>query len=165
MRFVKILLFLNFAISIAYAQECRHLIDTFRCVEVASIYDGDSIKVNINNLHPFFGEEMRVRVSDIDTAERYGKKPCEREMAILARNFIHHRISLAKDVSSIELRKIQKDKYFRINAQLWVNGRSIGNAMIAENLAVPYYGDTKPNTDWCELKKKVSSYIFDLESF
>ena len=149
----------------AQAQEktCKHLATKFRCVEVAGVYDGDSLKVNIPNLHPFFGEEIGVRVSDIDTAEKYGNKPCEREMADLARNFIHHRLSLAQDIHSVELREVKKDKYFRINAQLWVNGYNIGSALAREGLAVAYDGGTKPNTDWCQLKEKLSNFVLGLE--
>ncbi|MEX0798482.1 MAG: thermonuclease family protein [Bacteriovoracaceae bacterium] len=142
---------------------CKHLSHTFRCVEVARIYDGDSIKVNIPNLHVFFAEEMSVRVTGIDTAEKYGKSPCEREMAALARNFIYHRISMAKDRQSVELRSIKKDKYFRLNAQVWVNGYSIGNALIKESLAVEYDGGTKADVDWCQLKESVPGYIIELD--
>ena len=116
----------------AQAANCKHTYNKFKCIEVVSIYDGDSIRVNIDKLHPLFGEDVPVRISNVDTAERYGRAPCEREMANLARNFIHHRISLAKNRKQIELRNPIRDKYFRINAELWVNGFSIGRALIKD---------------------------------
>lgn len=165
MNIYKITLFasLLFISMGAQAANCKHTYNKFKCIEVVSIYDGDSIRVNIDKLHPLFGEDVPVRISNVDTAERYGRAPCEREMANLARNFIHHRISLAKNRKQIELRNPIRDKYFRINAELWVNGFSIGRALIKEGLAVAYFGGTKPSVNWCELKERVPSYILNLE--
>lgn len=144
--------------------DCDHTIDSFKCIDVVSVYDGDTIKVNIEGIHRYFGEKIGVRVSNIDSAEKWGKAPCEREMAELARRYVVHRISLAQDISRIELRKAKRDKYFRINAELWVNGRSIGNALVKNNLAVAYDGGTKEEVDWCEMKEAVPSYIKELDS-
>ena len=49
----------------------------------------------------------------------------------------------------IELRNMKRGKYFRIVADVYVDGKSLGDMLIKRSLAVPYDGGHK-GKDWCK---------------
>lgn len=129
---------------------CAHSADAFRCVEYVSNYDGDTIKFNIPETHPLFGKEISVRVNGIDTAEKRGKLPCEKKAAAKAQNRVHTLLTQSK---KIDLTHIEKDKYFRILAEVEIDGRPLSKMLLNENLAYAYDGGTKEKTNWCQRLK------------
>ncbi len=44
---------------------------------------------------------------------------------------------------------MHRGKYFRIVADVYVDGKSLAESLIEANLGVPYYGKTKIK-DWCK---------------
>jgi endonuclease YncB( thermonuclease family) len=128
-------------------QTCQHDAATFRCVKYVRNYDGDTVTVEIPGVHPLLGKGISVRVFGIDTPEKNGKKPCEKQRARDAQRIV---ASLLKNAKSIELRKVDRDKYFRILAEIWADGKSVGDVLLKNGLAYPYDGGTKPTTiSWC----------------
>ena len=125
---------------------CRHTSTKFKCVTPIRNYDGDTITVDIPKIHVLFGKEISVRVLGIDTAEIRTSDDCEKEMANKAKAFVENELANAK---TIHLYKIERDKYFRIGADVMLDGKSLSQKLIDENLAYPYNGDTKPDVDWC----------------
>lgn len=113
--------------------------------EVTSIYDGDTFRVNIHSWPAVAGERIPVRVNGIDTPEMRGKCQAEKEQARLAKQFTVQTLRLAK---TIELRNIQRGKYFRLVADVYVDGESLAAELINKKIAVRYDGGTK--IDWCE---------------
>jgi len=71
---------------------------------------------------------------------------CKREIE-LARMAKKKTVSMIRSAKSIELKQMRRDKYFRIDAEVFADGRSIGQALISVGLAVPYHGDKK--VTWC----------------
>ncbi len=142
-----ILLILQFAL----ATTCSHDATNFRCVKVLKNYDGDTITVNIPNIHPLLGQKVSVRVRGIDTAEVRGKAPCEKDAARTARNLVE---SLTKNAKVVDLENVARDKYFRILADVKIDGKSIKDILIKNQLAVTYDGGTKKKVDWCEYLRK-----------
>ena len=69
-----------------WAADCPHGSDRFNCVKFVKNYDGDTITVDIPNVHSFFGNNISVRVRGIDTPEVRGKSPCEKDWAQAAKN-------------------------------------------------------------------------------
>lgn len=131
----------------APAQNCSHDAQTFRCVKYVRNYDGDTVTVDIPNVHPLIGKKVGVRVLGIDTPEKNGKKPCEKARARDAQRLVEN---LMKNAKNIELRKIDRDKYFRVLAEVWADDQSIGDVLIKNRLAYAYDGGRKPaSTDWC----------------
>ena len=47
--------------------------------EVVSVYDGDTIKVNIEGYPPIFGKAISIRIRGIDVPEIRGKCPIEKK--------------------------------------------------------------------------------------
>lgn len=128
--------------------QCNHDATTFRCVKFIKNYDGDTATFDIPGIHPLFGKRISVRIAGIDTAEVRGKAPCEKDSARTSRRLVENKLKLAK---SIELRKVDRDKYFRILAEVYVDGQSLAEILIANRLAVPYDGGKKSVVNWCEM--------------
>ena len=120
--------------------------------DVVEVYDGDTIFVNIPSVHPVFGKRIGVRIANIDTPEKRSRckraqdKANEKALALKAADIIARQI---RPQSTLILTKIKRDKLFRINAVVLVDGRDVTEQVIAANLARPYYGGTKQS--WCAI--------------
>ena len=113
--------------------------------EIRYVYDGDTFKVDIPGYPPLLGKGILVRVWGID-APRIRRFRCleERLRGRMAKNLLE---KLLVNATEIELRHPQRDKYFRILAEIFVDGQSVQDLMIASGLAVEYMGKTKQG--WC----------------
>ena len=114
----------------------------FRYVEYVNCYDGDTCRFNINNVPDIFGYKMPVRLRGIDTPEIRAKCPAEKEMAYKARDFIR---SILNNGKRIELHNLDRGKYFRIVADIYVDDVNVAELMIEKGLGKPY----EENIDWC----------------
>jgi endonuclease YncB( thermonuclease family) len=131
------------------ADVCQHEINAFHCVKYVSNYDGDTLTMDIPNVHPFFGKKVHVRIKGLDTAEMHSKLECDKAASQNAKKFAQEKLKSAK---RIDLVNISKDKYFRIDADVLVDGVSLGKALLDAKLAYPYDGGTKSKIDWCNYK-------------
>jgi len=112
--------------------------------KVISIYDGDTLRVNIDSFPDIIGKNIRIRLKGIDAPEIKGKCQKEIDLAIMARDYLRNAINQS---SQIELRNIQRGKYFRIVGELYVNGENMSNNLIRRKLAYHYNGGKKRS--WC----------------
>lgn len=129
----------------------KALFANFTRVTYVDNYDGDTITVNIPKVHPLLGKKIKVRLNGIDTPEIRGSSPCEKKIALQAKYFVQRALS---EAHKIELRNPSRGKYFRIVADVWFDGSNLGEILLAEKLAVPYDGGTKPENPWCKSKGK-----------
>ena len=113
--------------------------------EVVSIYDGDTFRVNINGYSDIIGKNIPIRLIGVDAPEMRGKCKLEKELARAAKQFTVAKLRAAKKV---ELRNMMRGKYFRIAADVYVDGRSLGQMLIDQGHAVKYSGGKKTK-DWC----------------
>jgi endonuclease YncB( thermonuclease family) len=118
----------------------------FKNVKYISNYDGDTIRVNIPYVHPLLGNNISIRVNGIDTPEIKGKCLKEKTLAKEAKNVVRDKLVTA---DSINLVHTKRGKYFRIVADVIVDGCSLSEMLINKGLAVPYDGGTKTH-NWCE---------------
>lgn len=114
--------------------------------EVTSIYDGDTFRANIPDYPPIIGQHMGIRINGVDTPEMRGQ--CEQEK-LLARKAKQYTVTMLRSAKTIELRNMQRGKYFRIVAEVYADGQSVGDGLVREGLAVVYNGGKKVK-DWCE---------------
>lgn len=128
---------------------CAHEKTAFRCVKFLRNYDADTLTFDIPRVHPFIGENISVRVYGVDAPELTGKEPCEKEMARNGKKLVEH---LMKGSKQINLINIKKDKYFRILADVEIDGQDLRKILLKNNLAYEYYGGTKLKKDWCQMK-------------
>ena len=112
--------------------------------KVTHIYDGDSFKVNINSWPNIIGKEVIIRIKGIDAPEMQGK--CEKE-SLMARLARQHTVNLIENAFRVELKNMQRDQYFRILADVYVDRTNLGNSLMANKCAVRYAGGKKYN--WC----------------
>ena len=117
----------------------------YAVTEVISIYDGDTIRVNIDNLPPIIGQNIRIRLSNIDTPEIKGQCLREKKLALIARDRLRQ---LVNNAHVIEIHNLQRGKYFRIVADLMLDGENASEMLVREKLGVTYNGGKK-NHSWC----------------
>ncbi len=118
----------------------------FHDVTVVRVYDGDTFFADIESVHALLGDEIGIRVRDIDTPEIRGKCDQETILADQARQLVEDRLA---DATSVDLIDVERGKYFRIVATVVVDGVELAQILIDRGLAVPYDGDG-PKRDWCE---------------
>jgi len=137
-----------------FASDCSHGDGSFNCVDFVRNYDGDTVVVDIPEVHSFFGTEISVRIRGIDTGEvknHSGRTQCEFEMAHLAKNEVER---IFENANEIELRDVERGKYFRVLADIYVNKRSVANHLIRKGLAVSYNGGDRSHTNWCKIQEQ-----------
>lgn len=117
----------------------------FTNVEYVKNYDGDTITVNIKNIHPLIGQEISIRIANIDTPEMKGGCEKSRAMAKEGQVVVQNLLTGAK---KIDLMNCERGKYFRIVADVYADNINVGNLLLVKGLAVKYDGGTK-KYDWC----------------
>ncbi len=117
--------------------------------EIVSIHDGDTFTVNIKDWPDVVGHKISIRVSGIDTPEMNDNRPEIHALAVQAKIFV---VDFLKS-GTIELRNLKRDKYFRLNADVYVDDKSLSDALLVAKLAHPYDGGTKTPWMLSEAKK------------
>jgi len=112
--------------------------------KVISVYDGDTFRVDIDSLPPIVGKNIPIRLNGVDTPEIQGKCQHERDLAIKARDFVRNKLANAKE---IKLTKLQRGKYFRVVADVMIDGVSLEQELLENKLAYKYTGGKK--SSWC----------------
>ena len=130
-----------FASSAALAVEYG----TFTVSKVISVYDGDTFRVDIDELSPIAGKNIPIRVNGVDTPEIQGKCDSEKELAIEVRDYV---AGLLDNADEILLVNTERGKYFRILAVVMIDGVNLAELLIDNGLGYAYEGDTKKS--WCE---------------
>tara|TARA_Y100000296_G_scaffold72121_1_gene88250 strand:+ start:448 stop:972 length:525 start_codon:yes stop_codon:yes gene_type:complete len=125
---------------------CEHSESSFQCVKYIRNYDADTLTVNVPGLHPLLGEKISIRVNGIDTPELRTKNKCEKEKAKIAKLWVERTLKKAK---RIDLKNIQRGKYFRIVADVIVDGRNLTDILLEKGMGYPYDGGTKKKVNWC----------------
>ena len=112
--------------------------------KVISVYDGDTFRVDIDSLPPIVGKNIPIRLNGVDTPEIRGKCKYEKDLAIKARDFVRNKLANAKE---IRLTKLQRGKYFRVVADVMIDGVSLEQELLDNALAYKYTGGKK--SSWC----------------
>lgn len=115
---------------------------------VTTIYDGDTFRATINGWPPIIGKNIPIRVNGIDTPEMRGGCKAEIEQARQAKK---EAVAMIRAAKIVELRNIQRGKYFRIVADVYLDGENLGEILIGMGLAKLYDGGTKET--WCDQKQ------------
>jgi len=119
--------------------------ETLIVSKIISVYDGDTFRVNIDGIHPLIGDNIGIRVNNVDTPEIKGKCHSEKKLAIKARDFVASRLKSAKEVLLVNPKR---GKYFRIVADVMIDGRMLDKMLLERGLAYQYDGGRKKS--WCK---------------
>lgn len=118
----------------------------FHTATLASIYDGDTFKVNLQCTEAVLCHNVPVRVKGTDTPELKTKDACEHRAAQQAKAFTTSFLQGHK----LDLRNCTRDKYFRLLCDVYSEGRSLASELIKRGLAYPYNGGTKAKINYCK---------------
>ena len=117
----------------------------YKC-EVTRVVDGDTIDcvldLGFSILH-----KCRVRLYGIDTPESRTRDLDEKARGKLASKFLEDSINNGKQVILRSELKDSKGKYGRVLGSIVVDDLDINQAMVAQNLAVKYFGQSKADVE------------------
>ena len=106
--------------------------------QVVKVYDGDTFFVHLPGIHEIFGNNISIRIKGIDTPEMRGTSDEIKALATKARELTDRTLKGSK---RIQLRNPERGKYFRIVAEVWVDGKALADILKAEGLAQDYDGE------------------------
>mgnify|MGYP000287580088 CR=1 FL=1 len=119
--------------------------DDIEKVKLVSCYDGDTCTFEIPGAPSIF-RKMEVRFRGIDTPEMHGKCEAEKAKALAAKTVVLSHLRNAKD---IRLTKVNRDKYFRLNAHVVADGVNLSDMLVETHYAVVYWGRGEKQ-NWCQ---------------
>jgi endonuclease YncB( thermonuclease family) len=122
------LFFIFYLASVSYKDENKTLDDRI-FVEVVSIYDGDTFFCDVPEWPDIIGKRIGVRLADIDAPEMKG---IEKEQGRISKQFLVEKL---RSAMTVELKNIERDKYFRIVADVYVDGKNINQMMLNAEMA------------------------------
>lgn len=151
---IKIVLLLLFTISVVGAASISNMRFSLKdmrygdavVTKVTSIYDGDTFRANLDGFPDLIGHRIGIRVAGVDTPEIKGK--CKKEK-LLARKAKQFAVIMLRSGNQIKLKNLKRGKYFRIVADVYIDGVSLADELIRVGLGVVYNGGKK-NKDWCK---------------
>lgn len=135
-----LIIFLIFSLNL-FSQDLKDYLylKEFTNVQVIRVYDGDTFFVNIPYLHFLIGSNISVRIRGIDTAEIRGGTA---ETKALAQKSKEALIKLFEN-RTITLYNLNRDKYFRILADVKADDIEVKEYMIKNGYAKKYDGGKK----------------------
>ena len=104
---------------------------------IIKVIDGDTFRVDINELPDIIGKNIRIRILGINAPEINGKCAFEKELAIKARDFVQ---ILLNNADLVVLKNLNRGNFFRLLAEVIVDGKNLGELLVANDLAVRYQG-------------------------
>ncbi|HIL27045.1 MAG TPA: thermonuclease family protein [Nitrospinaceae bacterium] len=140
------LLVLTFLISGSTTASSKQMFGDYEGAIYVKNYDGDTITFNLPNLHSIIGNKIAIRVNGIDAPEVRGKCDKEKYAAGQAKDMVEEFLN---DVERIDLKNMERGKYFRIVADVYADGENLAEALLDAGMAVRYDGGKK-NSRWCE---------------
>ncbi len=109
-------------------------------VSIASVYDGDTFKINLNCSLSVYCEKVPVRVRGVDCPEIKGKTKREKSLAQQAKAFTKNFLKQ----TPISLHNCGRDKYFRLLCDVTNgSGQNLAQQLIAHDLGYAYDGGKK----------------------
>lgn len=112
----------------------------FENVSVASVYDGDTFKINLNCSVAVYCEKVPVRVLGVDTPEIKGKTAKEKRLAQKAKAFTKNFLAQRP----VSLSDCSRDKYFRLLCKVTNGqGQNLAQELIKRDLGYEYWGGKK----------------------
>ena len=117
----------------------------YKC-EVNRVVDGDTIDVTLD-LGFSILHKCRVRLYGIDTPESRTRDLDEKARGKLAAKFLEDSIKNGKEILLKSELKDSKGKYGRVLGSIFVDDLNINEAMVAQNLAVKYNGQSKNDVE------------------
>lgn len=104
---------------------------------IDKVYDGDTIYITFKDIPDILGKKLGLRLSRIDAPEINDKDTCIRGMAEISQKELTSFIAKGR---KFEIVHVKRDKYFRLDADLLVDGKSASQHMLEVKRAQFYDG-------------------------
>jgi endonuclease YncB( thermonuclease family) len=142
--------FLSLCVLLPITKVAAKNYGNFENVEYLKSVDGDTFKVNIPDVHDLLGKEVNIRVRDIDAPEIQNHRvKCDKEKVLgeAAKEFLDDLLTNSK---SIDLLKVDRGKFFVIEADVTVDGLDLA-AVLTETGHAKYWDgkNTSERPNWC----------------
>jgi micrococcal nuclease len=109
--------------------------------KIVRVVDGDTVDVDIDLGFNHWIHGERIRLFGVDCPECRSTDPKEKAAGLAAKNFVK---GLLHDGGTYTLTTKEKGKFGRyLGVIMLTNKTSINAALVTENLAVPYHGQSK----------------------
>ncbi len=138
-RFLGIALLILLSAAPAAARENSQQPDA--SAVVVRVIDGDSLLVDIPAFPPVVGRRIGIRVAGCDTSELSDPDPEVKRSALTAKALVER---VAPPGSTVILRNIRRDKYFRLLCDVETQQGDLAALLISSHLALPFDGGKKP---------------------
>ena len=137
--------FLLFLSAQSVGQEAEFSYGSISASRVIRVIDGDTFVVDIDQFPDLIGKGISVRVNGIDTPEILrGNCEREKELGIKAKERVE---ALLNSSETIVLENLSRGSFFRIVADVIVDGVDLGQLILNEGLAMPYRSGRE--SPWC----------------
>lgn len=90
---------------------------------------------------------MTVRLNGVDAPEVNSSNKCESALAKEATEFVKKELEKAKVINLLD---VKKDKYFRLLAEIELDGKILSRILLSKGFAYKYDGGTKQVINWCK---------------
>ena len=115
--------------------------------KVVRVYDGDTFFCNVDQWPDIIGKNIGIRINHIDCPELKSKSDDEKTLAVKSRLFAK---SILENAKVVEMRNIQRGKYFRLIADVYCDGKSLASLLLDAKLARRYNGGKRPGWSYLE---------------
>lgn len=112
--------------------------------KIVSVYDADTFRVALKDWPEYLGDDIGIRVRGIDAPEIRGQCEAEKRKARKARDYVKR---LLLQASIVTLENIEPDKYFRLLADVYIDGQLLSDILLESGYARVYAGGKREN--WC----------------
>lgn len=124
--------------------------DDLEVESIVRVYDGDTFIANLKDVHPLLGKEIKIRIRGIDTPEIRGSCKSVKMFAYRVKKYVKNKLDNADE---IKLWTIGRGKYFRLIADVYVDGQNLGHHLLELGMAKPYDGGTKLEWECVDYEK------------
>lgn len=125
--------------------------------KVIKVYDADTITIASKlpyDASPYY--RLSVRLHGIDCPEIKSKNMEENQVAVLARDFVSNLVFN----KVVRLENVQRDKYGRLLADVYIGNIWLNELLLIEHFAVKYDGGTKHSPEsWLQYKEIINKEI------
>lgn len=142
----KLIVMLCFIPTLAIADYGSAIVE-----RVTSVYDADTFRADIAGWPPIIGERIPIRILGINAPELRSRCDTEAEKdreKALARHAKQFTVAALRRAEHIELRKIDRGSFYRVLAEVYVDGVSLGDMLLDAGLALAYE-EGQGGTAWC----------------
>lgn len=107
-------------------------------VTVLSVHDGDTLTIDLPCDIDAVCKHIPIRINGIDAPELHDKRPEMRQLAAQATEKVRE---MTGKEHKVELRIVGRDKYFRLDADVYSDGISVADTLKSQGLARDYSGE------------------------